>query len=201
MSDVALLVVSIGAGMGVYALCRMPSWLLMPINRSSLWRIRDAAFDSRRRGELPDDEATERLIREVETLILGLPILTPATMWVIGREGATSGTFRSTMELLDLSTHGPLWDLKCDAERVLMRQFLTGSWSALFSNATRHRDLLPLIWTRKWEGFVEFRRQLAADPAESDIAAQIAAMAPLLQRIVDEEGDGDHDGRLVASAS
>lgn len=201
MREAVVVAVSVAAGMGCYALCRMPSWLLMPINRSSLWRIRDAAFDARRRGELPDDGATGRFIREIETVIVGLPMLTPATMWIIRRDGVPDDSPRSPMQLLDLTVQAPLWDLKCDADRVLLRQFLTGSWSALFFNATRHRDLLPVVWTRKWGGFVEFQRRLASDPAESDIAAQIASMAPLLQRIIDEEGDGDQDGRLVASAS
>lgn len=129
MNVLVALWVCASAGVAVYALLTLPTWLLGSMNRSTLWRLRDRVFDERRSGRLPDTEDVQEFITYLETLIIVLPKISAFQVWWFNR-------FHG--HLLPASTRPEaLLDQRCPARfqdvlhRIILRQYFVGSWSGL----------------------------------------------------------------------
>lgn len=153
MTKFASIWVDLTAGMAVYAFLTLPAWLLAPMNRSTLWCLRDRVFDSRRRGELPDEPAVDQFILRLERFIVALPRISAIQLWWFYRKHM-KGVATKPLPVARLKNDNPAAQryfavLQDELARIVLRQYLIGSWSGLLGVAPRHFGDLRAVLRRR----------------------------------------------------
>lgn len=167
------------------------------MNRSTLWSLRDLVFDARRRRRLPDVFTVEDFIQYLEVLILVLPKLSAAQVWWFRKHNPDLKPLNALPMFGPLPTNDPdarelFAKLQDELGRIILRQYVIGSWSGLVFVAPRWREALRAVLQRRksqnWPdleeaGWVE--RDVAE---ESDVVEDVTKVIPHLRRRRDPEG-------------
>lgn len=162
MRDVGLIAAGLGIAGGVYVILITPSWLFTGMNRSCLWEVRDEIFAARMRGRLSDVPAVDALLGRLENAIVLMPNLTPGMgWWLLRRSGVDERTaprmFLEEIELDELKPHQQALVVAWihETRRILIRQYMTGSWPALAFYVVVERHALRTVLSRaRWQRFV-----------------------------------------------
>jgi hypothetical protein len=137
VSDVGLLFVVMTFGGYLLAVVMMPRWCFMTINRSSIWRLRDAIDTARRDGQLPAHHPAVLQVRgEVAGFLDILPFLTRRGLRLLLKnpafrqadvddpwEGICAGLSTDQRELLER--------FREDLVDLVARSVVLSSWSAI----------------------------------------------------------------------
>lgn len=153
MSGLPALIALVSFGIALYAIVTLPSWLLASMNRGTLWNLRDAAFDARRRGQLPDSEDTERLIERMETFIRVLPDVSAFRVWWLSRDMTWGRRSEGHVLWIEPAFHEAksrelFMKFQTELARIVARQYMLCSWSGLTMVAPRHRDVVRHVLHR-----------------------------------------------------
>lgn len=141
-------------GVAAWAVITLPTWLLTSLNRGALWRLRDAVYDARRTGLLSEGPDSQMLIDRLESSILAVPYMTPFMMWRATRheQGGEPRVNFITLDGRTPSAQSELFSVyQTDLARIMVRQYLTGSWTGLALTCSRHRRLARYVLSnRAW---------------------------------------------------
>lgn len=158
MNKLAALLVCASAGVAVYGVLTLPTWLCGAMNRSLLWRVRDRTFDARRRAQLPDSPVVEEFIAQVERFIVVVPRISALQVWWFRRQHAKLmsetdlGVWQKGLVGYDDETQRLFSQLQDEVGRIVLRQYMVGSWSGLLLSAWRHPRILREVLRRQRPG-------------------------------------------------
>lgn len=151
MNRLAGIWVCASAGMAVFGILTIPSWLFGSMNRSLLWRLRDRAYDARRRGLLPNSPTVADFIVQLEGFIAVLPKVSALQIWWfrrrhLGLMAATDvGVWDATVDDEGEEAQTLFAQMQDEVGRLVLRQYLVGSWSGLLLSAWRHPRILAEV--------------------------------------------------------
>lgn len=149
-------------GVGMYALLRLPNWLFSSINLSTLSRLRDQVFDARRLGILPNVPSVAALIERLETFIDVLPSISAVQVCWLRRYDRRL-VYEQRVPLVipltvdDVNLQQWFADLQDEFGRIVLRQYLIGTWSGLLLVAPRHPAYLRSVLRRRDQDRLELK--------------------------------------------
>jgi hypothetical protein len=172
--DLALIGVSLGAGVSVYVLLAVPRWLFTSLNRGCVWQLRDGMFEDRRVGVLPDEPAIDELIGRLEGMILLLPSVNALRIARMTPDDASVEVAKKFWAFL-----GELRDLPKvewyinESQRLLLRQYFTGTWGGLLLGMKDRRMFLDAVGRRRWHRLYEMKARGAATQVRQEESQEI----------------------------
>jgi hypothetical protein len=175
-------------GVAFYAVITLPSWLLTSINRGSLWRLRDNLFDARRHGDLPDSKCVAELLELMERMIVVTGHASALQLWWARRRLAwDEEQFYPPLSPDDLAADAARTFMRYqhDLVHIVMRQYMTGSWSGLLLVAPRHLgELRHVIFDKAHHDWRDPEDEVRAQSTEegrreTTIVHRIERAAPL----------------------
>jgi hypothetical protein len=146
MTTAVLLSLCIGGGISFVVLLELPVWFACDINRMALWRLRDAIYDDRDTGRLPNISVVEQLLVRIERSVEILPYLSPWQGKLLSNAQVGAEPLRlvcpNDMDIEKRQTFELYYRMFL---ALLVRQYLIGSWSGIVVAVGSQRRLLRFV--------------------------------------------------------
>lgn len=184
---------SLAVALPVFILLTLPGRLFSSINRNCLWQIRDGIFDARRQKKLPDSAAVDALIERAEAYIALGTKVSPLEMWWLKKRYRHGGEVAEpSLDDMTLPQRQRYEDFSRGLNFILMRQYMTGSWSGLLFVAPRQLRILATL--------IQFRQvKLCGDVDEGHKASvpDLDHEATVVQDMAWLEGEVGYERRAL----